>query len=519
MKPTPPSPDDTQPLAPRPQIRSPAARAPKRRGCLAPGTWALLTIIVLTACSLMATLGLFIRAIPARQILGSSGIKRVDIHFDGSLRALETSAITVGDLLSEQGIEPPANSILSPGAAQPLADGMVIDIKAPRAVAILLDGKERVFSTALDKPLAILESAGISIGGADRIWVNGALAHFTALPDWTIPAHAIRIRRSVPLTIVDDGRATTIATNADTVAGALSAAGIALHADDQVSPPLGSAIAGAMTIRIQRAVPIQLHVDGAVIEARSKASTVADLLVELNAPLFALDYVTPAPDSALSPGLKIEIIRVAEEIIAESEAIPFERRFQPDAQLELDQQTVVQGGRAGRREIRYRARYENGVEISRAHVETVEVQAPLAEIIAYGTKIVALGAVATPQGSRSYWRKLCVIATYYTPTSNATATGGAVAKGVIAAKRRLIPLHTQVYVPGYGEGAILDRGAGPSSTDYWIDLGYASEAEAEGDNAATRYTWIYLLWPPPADVVYRLPAWAPSRSYPGGNCG
>lgn len=512
------SPEDTQPLTPRAPAPPSIVRALLPRWWMRRGRWALLTIIVLTTCSLMLTLALFSRAISARQVLSSSAVKHVEIHFDGSLRAFETSASTVGDLLSEQGIEPPANSILSSRTTEPLTDGMVLSIKAPRAVTILLDGDQRVFSTALDKPLAILESAGISVGGADKIWVNDALAHFKALPAWTIPARKIRIRRSTPLTIVDGGRARTISTTAETVADALYGASVTLHATDDVSPPLESAITAAMTIRIERAITVQLHVDGVVIEARTKASTVADVLLELDAPLFALDYVAPAADATVSAGMAIEIIRVTEEVIAESEAIPFERRLQPDADIELDQRSVIQPGQAGRREARYRVRYENGAEVSRAHIETVEVQAPVAEITAYGAKIVALGAVDTPQGPRSYWRRLCVIATYYTPPPNVTATGGEVHKGVIAAKRRFIPLHTQVYVPGYGEGAILDTGAGPSSTDYWIDLGYSSETEAAQANAATRYTWIYLLWPPPADVVYLLPAWAPSRSYPSGSC-
>ena len=267
------------------------------------------------------------------------------------------------------------------------------------------------------------------------------------------------------MTIIDDGKQSTIVTISDTIGQALFDAGVTLYLSDEVSPPLDSAVSGAMTIRIKRAMPIQLMVDGVVIEARTNAAVVADALVELNAPLFGLDYVIPPADAAVSEGMTIEIVRVTEEIVSESETITHERRLQPDADIALDQSAVIQPGQDGRRETRYRVRYENGAEVSRVLSETLDVEAPVPEITAYGTKVVAQGTVNTPQGSRSYWRKLCVVATYYTPPPNITATGGEIYRGVVAAKRRFIPLYTQVYVPGYGEGTVLDTGAGPSSTD------------------------------------------------------
>ena len=481
------------------------------------GGWLLLAIILMTSCTLALTLGLFVRALPLRTGIDAGELKDVGIQYGGALRTLETTAVTVGELLNEQQIAVPTNALLSPAASERLSDGMVVVVKLPGEVTIVEDGREYTFETVLDNPLAILESADIAISGADKIWINGALANVQALPRWTIPARHIRIRRAAQLTIIDDGKQSAIVTNSDTIGQALFDAGVTLYLSDEVSPPLASAVSGAMTIRIKRAIPIQLMVDGVVIEARTNAAVVADALVKLNAPLFGLDYVIPPEDAAVSEGMTIEIVRVTEEIVSESETITHERRVQPDADIELDQSAVIQRGQDGRRETRYRVRYENGAEVSRVLSETLDVEVPVPEITAYGTKVVAQGTVNTPQGSRSYWRKLCVVATYYTPPPNITATGGEIYRGVVAAKRRFIPLYTQVYVPGYGEGTVLDTGAGPSSTIYWIDLGFSSAAEARQANAATRYTWVYLLWPPPADIIYRLPPWSPARK-PVGNC-
>ena len=393
---------------------------------------------------------------------------------------------------------------------------MVISIDNAREVTIMDDGERHIAITMLDNPLAILQEAGIVISSADKVWVNGALADPEALPAWTVPAMRIEIRRAATLTISDDGELSTIESNAETLGDALFDAGITLYFTDEVTPPLDTLISGNMTVNIKRAIPVKLKVDGVMIEARTNASRVDEVLIELNAPLFGLDYVLPPADTPVSADMSIEIVRVTEEVVTERETINFERRFQADAELPLDQRRQIQAGKAGAREIRSRVRYENGIELSRELSETVEVEAPLDEIIAYGAKIV-YGTVQTPQGPRSYWRRLCVFTTSYNPTSNGgntrTSTGATLDNGIIAAKPHIIAYQTQVYVSNYGFGIIADTGAGPSSTPYWIDLGYN-----DNDWISWRgYSYVYLLGSPPSDVNYLLPAWRPTRSLPG-NC-
>lgn len=387
-------------------------------------------------------------------------------------------------------------------------------------MTIDMQGEKRLLKTPLENPWDILQSAGLAVGEADRIWVNGAFAKLEALPGWTVPARAIKIRRAARLTIIDDGEATTRVTASATVGAALADAGITLHANDKVTPPLETALPGDMTVTIKRALPIKLLVDGVLIEARTNMTRVGEALVELNAPLFGLDAVLPPADAPVSENMTIEIVRVLEDIVTESAAIDFSVQTRLDDGLQLDATAVLQEGREGLQETRYRARFENGAEVSRELIETVIVEAPVDQIVAYGAKIVTLGTV--PGTDLGYWRRICVIATNYDPESQggsySTATGATLAKGVIAAKPHIIPYYTSVYVPGYGEGAIRDTGAGPRSTAFWIDLGYGSRAQAEAANAHTRYTWVYHLWPPPEKITYILPAWKPSVSYPSGGC-
>ena len=509
---------DTQPikLRPGPGLWRGEAARPRYRSDR--GVWLLLAIIIVTALSLLVSVTLFVGAMPAQFAAESPVALRVSVQENGALRTVSTTAETVGELLDEQAVSPPENAALSHARDERLRDGMVISISQPRSVTLVVDAEEQVVSTFLENPLTILEEAGVGLSGSDKIWVNGALADYDALVGWTVPAYHIRIRRAAKLTIIDDGEESTIVTQADSIGEALFEAGITLYLTDEVSPPQDHAVNDGMVVRIKRAIPIALAVDGVVIEARTNAATVADVLVELNAPLFGLDYVRPSGESAIEEDMRIEIVRVTEEVVTQSETIEHEVRFQADASLNLDTRRLVQAGSDGSREVRSRVRYENGVEVSRDISEIIETEAPQHHIIAYGTKI-ALGTVDTPAGPRQYWRRLCVYATRYNPTSNGgntrTSTGATLKKGVIAAKPQLIPYFTRVYVPGYGLGEILDTGGGLRSTIYWIDLGYSDHDYVRGAG----YTYVYLLGAPPADIDYVLPAWAPFHARPSGGCG
>lgn len=472
-----------------------------------------------TSCSLIFTVILFLATLP--QPGNSNRGVEVSIEEGGARQSLTTRLETVGDLLRQQGLDAPAYAARSHSPTDRLADGMVIRVRPVRDVTIVAGGVERLVSTALEKPAAILESAGVPLGASDKLWVNGALANVDALPDWTVPARHIEIRRAARLTIIDDGVQSTIMTSAATIGDALHEAGLALDPADQATPAPDTPPIGEMRVHIKRALPVHLIVDGVTIDARSNAARVGAALIELDAPLFGLDYVRPPADTPLSADMTIEIVRVVEDILTESAAIDFEIQTRLDDGLNLDQVAIVQQGRAGRQETRYRVRHENGVEVAREPLETVVAEAPIDKIVAYGAKIVSLGTV--PGADLSYWRRVCVIATNYDPESQGgsreTATGATLAKGVIAAKPHIIPYHTSVYVPGYGSGVIRDTGAGPQSTPFWIDLGYGSRAEAQADKAHTRYTWVYHLWPPPEKVIHILPPWRPSVSYPSGDCG
>ncbi len=446
------------------------------------GRWLLMAVIALTSCTLVLTLALLFTSRLSRSAAGVQSGEPITADSDA----------------------------FSPDRFDSLPGGA----KRTREVSIVVNGSRRTVNTALDNPLEILQSAKIDAAAGDIIRVNGALASLAALPDWTVPAERIEIRKAVRLTILDDGRQSSLVTAADTVGEALFEAGLNLYLTDEVAPPLETVIDGEMTIAIKRAIPVALVVDGVRIEARANAETVNAALAELNSPLFGLDYVIPAGDTAISENMTIEIVRVTEEAVAQTETVPYQVRYQADADMNLDERAVIQVGQNGTREIRSRVRYENGFEVSRIAAETVMVKAPVDQVIGYGTKVVLH---TVPGSALKYWRKLRMYATYYHPAAlggdNITAIGAKLEKGIVAADPKIIPYRTDVFVPGYGHGQMTDTG-GPRSSPYWIDLGYSDEDVADGKVAWHWYVDVYLLAPPPAKINYLLPTWTPLRNRP-----
>ena len=401
------------------------------------------------------------------------------------------------------------------------ADGGVTVVEltpAPQRIVRIIDaGGASQLRTIRHEPLPILERAGISLGVKDKVWINGALAYQEALPGWTVPANTIEIRRALHLRIQDGDAEITIASAAGTIGEALNEAGIRLGAGDELSLPLDTRLDSAMQLTITRGLPVRLLVDGEVIEARTAAKRVADLLDELEIPLSSLDYTRPPLDARLDSQSEIEVLRVRiEELVEREEVPPVNPEYRPDPNTPLDKTSEIQPAQPGIRETITLARYENGSEVSRETAESQLVQPPQNQIIGYGTKPVVLGAVNTPAGPREYWRVLCMYATSYSPRSSGgntiTAIGETLRRGIVASDPDLIPYRSDVFVPGYGVGYMADT-AGYRSSPYWIDLGFS---DADYSRDWHEYVKVYLLTPLPARFNALLPAWRPIRSVPGG---
>jgi len=326
----------------------------------------------------------------------------------------------------------------------------------------------------------------------------------------TDDAVVLAVWRAEPVVIQEDGVALTVALAGATVGDALAAAGIPLWPEDIVHPPVAAPLRGVASIRIRRATPFVVRSDNASRDVRAWAATVGEGLARAGVGLEGRDYSVPPAEAPLSPGLVVQIVRVREDVMVVETDIPYAVETEPDDGMVLDQTRVIQPGASGLKEQRIRITYEDGREIDRVVEAESVVREPVTERVAYGTQVV-WDTVDTPEGPKLYWRKLRVYATSYsaaragTPRSapwyGRTRLGLTMRKGIVAVDPRLIPLGTNLYVPGFGVGLAGDTGGG--IRNYHIDLGF------DDDNYESWHQSVdlYLLepLPPPSAMRWILP--------------
>ena len=119
-------------------------------------------------------------------------------------------------------------------------------------------------------------------------------------------------RKKVTLTV--DGKTIPISTFHPTVQEILNQEHIILNPQDAVIPPADTRLKDGLQIRVVRAIPVTITVDGQIRKVLTRAPTVAQLLQEEHLLLNKEDIVNPAPSTPLKPGTAIEIVRVKREI-------------------------------------------------------------------------------------------------------------------------------------------------------------------------------------------------------------
>lgn len=454
-------------------------------------------------------------------------LKPITIIVDGQEQVVRSRAEGLGQLWAQLGYHPrPEDRLrLSPAG---LSQGARVMIERARPVQLAVDGYSSQVWTRAATAGDLLAEQGILLGENDRLWLQGLAAEReTALPPavwageddgrrhpaWqqTALPLSLSLERAVPVTLLDSGKPPIVfETLATTVGEALAAAGVPVYEGDAVFPALSSRVQAGQRLAIWRSLPIEVQVDGRRFATRTRQETVGDALAEMGVALVGLDRVAPPLHAHLRSFTDIRVTRVREDVLYEEEFLPFQVVYVGDDSVAIDQQRLVHPGSQGILRKRHRIRYEDGVEVERRLEDQWQASAPQNKVIAYGRKIEPLS-LETPDGPITYWRKMRVYTTAYSPARSGTPRsapwygrtriGLPLSKGLVAVDPSIIPMRSQMYIPGYGIGMAADTGGGVKGR--FVDLGY------DDANYQSWHWWtdIYLLWPPPPayTISYILP--------------
>lgn len=279
--------------------------------------------------------------------------------------------------------------------------------------------------------------------------------------------------RNVAVTV--DGQQLEFHTFAKTVGSALEGENVSIKRADVVEPGLNESTRDGLSIVVTRAFPLTLVVGGEELKVLTVPCTVAEVLRRNDVTVRAQDKVFPALDSTLSAKGLVRVLRVDERVVTEKVPVPFWTKRTPDPSMDRGKTKVVSQGADGVLEKTVRVRVVDGHEAYRTLVSTRVLRSATPSIVAVGTK-PPLQVLSTSRGRYVYRMVHRMEATAYFGGGRRTSARYRSGYGVVAVDPRVIPLHSKIYVEGYGKAVAGDTGGAIHGNR--IDLGYTSTREA-----------------------------------------
>jgi len=382
------------------------------------------------------------------------------------------------------------------------------------SVTILVDDRALRVDSGERIPQRIFAEAGIPASPHDRALVNGSLFPL----DGTLPAMdhiQLQLRPAVPLTIISPNGQENLRSSALDVGMAVYEAGVPLTSADKLDPPASTPITGPMTITITPARELTIFIGEKILQVRSAAGTVGEVLAEVGFPLVGLDFSSPPEQDPPPPDGQIRVVKLKEEVKTTWEQISFATEVIESPDIPFGQQQTLQVGINGLAMVRTRVHYEDGKEVDRIVEDKVVVRDPQTRRLASGSQVVLTSGSGAGTPS-DYWLALEMYATVYSPCqsgtggcSYGTASGAPAGKGIVAVDYSIYSYLAgmRVFIPGYGVATIGDTGGGPIietalgvPRTRWIDLGFDEGQIVD----MTGWVTVYFLAPAPAEIPYFL---------------
>lgn len=374
----------------------------------------------------------------------------------------------------------------------------VITVAASTCNAVIdYNGEKKSVQLLSNSTEDILKTAGINVKSVDLVTRSQAESGGDVL---------LMVKSGYNVTVSADGFKKSVTVHfGDTVADALSKAGVTPGTNDLVEPPESTKVSDGMQISVKRKFDITIIADGQSKAALVPEGTVEDALAFAGVSLGAEDTVTPAKSAAVAQGSKITIARVTYNDVTTTKPIAYTNSNVNDDTLYQGVKKVKTAGKNGTQSIVTRQKLVDSKVVSSSVTSTTVTVQPVTQVTLVGTKkrppavasISGDGTLVDHLGNTvSYSRRITGRCTAYSGGGH-TSTGRAASFGLVAVNPSIIPYGTRLYICSpdgrtvYGYATAADTGTGVMTGRILADLYYSSNAQCR--DFGVRNMSIYIL--------------------------
>lgn len=362
-------------------------------------------------------------------------------------------------------------------------------------------------STIKSDAEAVVKQANIAVSNVDALNLDEFIVGKDSI---------ITIYRAADIEYVDlDGNVNEMIF-AGTVGGLLSSLGVTLNEELLVNLPVKTVLSDGMVVRLQNAYHITVTADANTQNITIGEGTVADALSAAGVTLGENDEVSPAADTELFDGVAITVYRVEYQLRTERETIAYSKKTENSSTMFVGDSKVSPKGSDGSKDVTYKDKIVDGVYASSTVENEVVIKEAVDRITVVGIKektlnIAALKNGGTPISELSQPSSLEIVngvptsyksvvsgkaAAYSASAGSKTASGRAVKPGYIAVNPNQFPYGTELWVVStdgivYGYCIAADTGGFVNKGKFTVDLFMNTNAQC--NQWGSRDVLIYVL--------------------------
>jgi uncharacterized protein YabE (DUF348 family) len=315
----------------------------------------------------------------------------------------------------------------------------------------------------------------------------------------------ITIRKAKHVTVAADEKSTAVTLHyGDTVAGALSAAGVTVGSKDILSQPKTASVTDGMKITVTRRATVTITADGKTQDFLVVKGTVEDALSEAGITLGSEDITDKDLTDKVTDGMQIRIGRISYKDVTSTESIPYETVTKKDSSMNAGAKVVKTKGQNGVRTVVTRQKLCDGKVVESTVTSKTVTKQPVSEVVVVGTRSLGRayasvgsdGTLVDENGKRVSYKKV------YTGKCTAYSGGWGTASGMkpgygrVAVNPKIIPYGTRLYICSpngkivYGYAVAADTGGAAMSGSIVADLYFNTYRECCEFGARTMNVYV-----------------------------